>query len=645
MLLEASIPECENAVPPNYIERQDMNRLQWIEKRYGDQINALLKGSGSKATAKAVIERFASFDPSRNKKYTQWVVKTFVNEGLLLDDGTKVEETLGLFIKHFRAIPANKRDINVHATLPDLWDTVAPFVGVTAEELTPSGKEIRRQERKSAYDDSIILADNDDWTVAIPLTDKAAKWWGRGTRWCTTNGSFWNYHREAPLIVIVMADGSKYQAHIYGKNSQFRNSLDRTIHPSDVKKHWKLMGNLVKRLFTEKMKYLEIIPPKFITREMAVAAVEHDGNNIARIPAKYVTIKLCIAAYKLGCDRHFLGWRFPKSVLSIEYLKRKGVDPVDLYSAMPKSEWTPEYAVGVGRKYAYSFREIPKRFQTDKVAEAAVRSHPRSWKSIPKKFMTEDFFIAVVETDPEVFYELPEELRTPKVIYAALDKLPAILRYLPLDTSFITRAQWEALVEKHGSVIRHVPKRYLNRKLYMSAFKSDIRSIEHIPTKYISKNMILRAAMVEPSILDFNSVRMTSHFTRSLCRHVASVSSTALWYIPNKFLSREMILSGLEDGGFSLEGLPEEQIDLEMCRVACKANHSNYNCVPTHLLCDELHNIAYPPEQNEIIPPEFETRSDDLPWAEYMKETTGKDWRANEEYMASIRELFSDEAA
>jgi hypothetical protein len=82
--------------------------------------------------------------------------------------------------------------------------------------------------KQRAYDESTILQEGDGIaTIAIPKTEFAAKWWGRGTKWGTAakeDNCFESYNKEGPLVVIVCPDRSKYQAWCC-RNDKFEDAL------------------------------------------------------------------------------------------------------------------------------------------------------------------------------------------------------------------------------------------------------------------------------------------------------------------------------------------------------------------------------------------------------------------------------------
>jgi hypothetical protein len=162
-------------------------RLHSILNRYGDALMAALRlrepDSVIGETAESLVLRFAKADPSVNKSATQWLIQTFLAHGFLLEDLGKAHSTLTLFRRTRHRLPVEQRDLRYYSTLADVWKAVGTFA---APELAPEGRAARRAERAAVRAESRILIERaDGFTVAVPLTQRAAIWWGRGTRWCT----------------------------------------------------------------------------------------------------------------------------------------------------------------------------------------------------------------------------------------------------------------------------------------------------------------------------------------------------------------------------------------------------------------------------------------------------------------------------
>jgi hypothetical protein len=84
---------------------------------------------------------------------------------------------------------------------------------------------------------AVIYKDTGAVKIVIPKTEEAAKFYGRGTRWCTAGDNdnrFDYYNKQGPLYVIIFrGSGVKWQFHF--ESGQFMDEQDDDLEPSSVK--------------------------------------------------------------------------------------------------------------------------------------------------------------------------------------------------------------------------------------------------------------------------------------------------------------------------------------------------------------------------------------------------------------------------
>ena len=231
-------------------------RLSWALNAYGHFLSSAVvndtspeareveKLSGAQIpehVARMILERA---DPTAAKTMTGWLVKQYAQGALRLEDLGTAYETMDMFHRYARKLPADTRDLGRHGSLADVWEVVSPIAEAEMEKL--SGKAQKALDRDKAYTESRILRqDPDGFTVAVPLTEFAAKWWGRGTRWCTsaTEGNqFWSYHKHAPLFVVVIPQRQlkgKFQLWANRNEVQFMRASDQEVSHLEIRKNWK----------------------------------------------------------------------------------------------------------------------------------------------------------------------------------------------------------------------------------------------------------------------------------------------------------------------------------------------------------------------------------------------------------------------
>lgn len=136
-----------------------------------------------------------------------------------------VRRALARFHDEKDRLPVEQRDIGQYRTVDDLRSIIPTRIAETH----------RRRERESlkaeAYRQSQILYRDGKWMVVRLKGFAAARFWGLGTKWCTTSAEhvYLNYADKGDLVVFLTPHG-KYQ--LAPATRMFRDECD---HPIDVR--------------------------------------------------------------------------------------------------------------------------------------------------------------------------------------------------------------------------------------------------------------------------------------------------------------------------------------------------------------------------------------------------------------------------
>lgn len=152
-----------------------MTRKEWLISTYGEALVKKLSDQGMTFDGASAVNQFMEYDPTRGGRYSQWLISTFMKGGYRFEDLSRARSTLEHFGTFNQRLHEDQRDINRYPALSDVWIAVKPFVEQPAADESLSGKDKRRLERAKAYQESMILVENDDWTVAVPLTSVIEK--------------------------------------------------------------------------------------------------------------------------------------------------------------------------------------------------------------------------------------------------------------------------------------------------------------------------------------------------------------------------------------------------------------------------------------------------------------------------------------
>lgn len=144
--------------------------------------------------------------------------------GLDLAELDEVRAALARFHALKDRLPADRRDIGQYHSVEDL-------IAVMPTRIARSQRRIERESLKSqAYEESDILFQDGRWMVVRLKGFAAARFWGFGTRWCTTMTEhiFWSYAAGGEMLVFLTPHG-KYQ--LATQSRMFRDERDNPVDP------------------------------------------------------------------------------------------------------------------------------------------------------------------------------------------------------------------------------------------------------------------------------------------------------------------------------------------------------------------------------------------------------------------------------
>jgi len=176
-----------------------------------------------------IIDKILQFierrDPTRHKEYTQWMVRQWISDNVLLEDLNR-QNLIGKFdiLKRRNLLAPEYRDINRFKTYTDFEDVIGAY---DMPEEKP--QEVDRGFYRDQYEDN-------DVRVVRPYNEAAACYYGQGTKWCTAGKEFNQFHRynETGELYILLPThpkykGEKYQMHFV--SDQYMNERDEPVSP------------------------------------------------------------------------------------------------------------------------------------------------------------------------------------------------------------------------------------------------------------------------------------------------------------------------------------------------------------------------------------------------------------------------------
>jgi exosome complex RNA-binding protein Rrp4 len=561
----------------NKLPSSHANRHAWALEKHGHLLAEALRNDTSaearaveKLTEGQISAHIVSLimekaDPSQNKGMTAWLVGQYGQGKLRLEDLGTANETLTMFRRYAPRLEKNQRDLGQYPNLAAVWEAVIGFANEEEQHL--SGKAQKALDRDKAYAESRILRqDPDGFTIAVPLTEFAAKWWGRGTRWCTAaeeDNKFWQYHQQAPLIVMVIPQlGLKGKFQLWSSNNDtvLMDATDTEVPKDVVAAKWAHFKDpilhavwsnglalrylpagvhtveLCSRAVAQNGEALKYVPETLRTEEMCRIAVAQDGLAFSDVPEKLRTDAMCKTA--VAQNGSALAWT-PNPLRTEEICRIAVTKNAWALEWVPEHLRTKELCMIAVENYGESLQHVPKHLRRVGVCRLAVSKASWAFRWVPRHIQTEGFYRGALEQNGMALSEVPEHLRTEELCKIA--------------------------VTQNGKALAWVPKELRTENLCRIAIAQNGWSLTHVP----------------------EALR-----TDEMCRIAVSQNGRALAWVPEKFRTEEVCRLAVLQNGWALEHVPEVLRTEEMCRIAVAQNGVALEHVPWGLRTDKICRIA-----------------------------------------------------
>ena len=570
-----------------------------------------------------VFQAYRNADPTSTGACTQWLIRLALAGNLPVEDLSKARETLEAFIAYKARLTAGQRDLGRYDSLGDVWSVIEPFV---RENAATSGKDANRREREAARAESDILLERDGWVVAIPKTERASRWWGRGTRWCTaaeTDNRFAAYAEDGPLVVLVRPDGEKFQWH--GPSGQFMDSADREANV------WTALHDLIQSLDihdplrlalepdaqrreaghpTAPAEVWEAVMDRFHlplnetpwesrTRAVCEIAVTYDDTAFRFAPEGILDADLCLAAVRVrpGALRHMPMLLRSRDVCEVAIQADAGV--VRHVPSTLLDEAMCEFAIRSNARVAIS--RLPRNILTDRllllaiqfdgtilrcideptreICLTAVRQNGRAILYVPVGLADEEMLLAAVRQTPEALWECTPGQRTPAVLAAVAESSPAIaigfMKSEDLTREFCLRA-----VRENGRSLQNVPAALRDREMCEAALASRGEALAHVPPELLTQDLCRNAVEKIGQMIRHVPDHMID---RAMAAAVIRRNGHLLCFIPKRLIDRDLCLAAVGRFGQALEAVPRALRDREICEAAVTDDGHAIRHVPVDL--------------------------------------------------------------
>ena len=486
-------------------------------------------------------------------KYARFLIESFLNDKFLEEDLIGgLESTIGqairLFDKHKSKLPINERSVYalnketgevLYQSPGDLWNSVKQYQGAM------SGKELKKEEQEKIYRETEFIYKDEEtgFQIVSPLTEDSAKWWGKGTRWCTSaekNNRFWTYAKNAPLLILLMpasasTAGNKLQLWKNGNKIQFMDEADNEIELEYIEQNWSALERICRWLND-----LQYIPEEYRTKELCELAIQKDGNALKHVPHSLITKELCKLAVKQ--DEEALLF-VPEELRTLE-----------LY----------EMAVKQNRK---ALRWILKEHITKELCELAVQKNGMALSYVSEEYKTKNMCKLAIQQDGMALLYVPHSLITKELCELAVKQNGEALYYAP--THFITKNMCKLAIQQNGMALLYVPHSLITKELCELSVKQNGEALYYTPTHFITKNMCKLAIQQNGLTLKFISKK---YKTPELCELAVKQNGGALYYAPEYLKTKELCELAVKQNGEALWHVPDKYKTKELCKLAVQQN-------------------------------------------------------------------------
>ena len=508
-----------------------MSRIHKLENIYKEQLEDKDIQNISK-----FIQSVIDADITKGK-YARFLIEAFLNDKFLEEDligglNSTVGQAISLFDKHKSKLPVNERSVYalnqntgkaLYQSPGDLWNNVKQYQG----EL--SGKELKREEQEQVYRETEFVYKDEEtgFQIVSPLTKASAKWWGKGTRWCTSadnNNQFDYYAKQAPLLILLMpnssdnaGNGDKLQYWKNGNDIQFMDEADNEIELEYIEQNWKIL-----KKFIIWINDFNFIPDKYINYDFCYYLVNKNGENFRYIPKEFKTKELCDIVIKQ--KKLFLGY-------------------------VPEDLRTEELCKLTVQQNGMSLEFVPKEYKTKELCELAIKNNGMAIMFVPDEYKTDEMYLKAIQSNGYILYYIPEHLKTKEVCINA-----------------VHNNEWS---------ITAVPKQWQTEELYKMAIHKNEQIIPLIPPHMFSSFEICE--LVIQCDKENNKERKSffgyipeEYKTKELYQLAVKSNGEALEYIPEEFRTQELCELAVQSNGMALLHVPEKFKTFKICKMAAE---------------------------------------------------------------------------
>lgn len=215
------------------------------------------------------------------------------------------------------------------------------------------------------------------------------------------------------------------------------------------------------------------------------------------------------------------------------------------------------------------------------------------------RLMTE---LGIHSSDPvERFWENPcadalqalgKAKQTEEMVLAAIEndsRCEPSLEYRPIlkyvSKRKLTREICLAACRKSGWNIKQTPEVYLDEEMCLAAVKSTPQALAVVPERFVTVEICRLSVENDATGAALGHVPVAileGPYGQELCESAVRTAPKAVSHVPNKYLTKEMMLSAVERDAMAISYLPKNKISLELASIAIEGTQPTYTFTDSH---------------------------------------------------------------
>lgn len=571
-----------------------MDRHSHLAVKYAAALRVAAGRCGPAEDPSARVARVAAADPTPKARHAEALVRWHCRGSLEATEAdlARARTVLERFEALKSGLPESLRNPARLSGPQELADALSASAG------RASGKELDRRSARKARAESEILFESSEGIVAAPRTASAARWWGRGTKWCTStrrvdDSHFATYHAEGEVFVLALRDGRKFQWH--SASRQRKDSSNSDVEAADILKAAPFLVQAPRALIHLGLSdpHLDPASPAWpIPAAEALEAVRSSPCALERISEQ--TDALCLASVRRWPNtlEHV---RFPTRRIEEAAVRARGcalefvrspdeaivrlalrTDPCAIAFAAPQTEELRLLAV---RGHHDAISHVPN--PSAAVRRAAVRAWP--WSIVHIQNPDADLRVMAVQRDPTSIAAIldPDEA----LCRLAVSRLGIALADVPVCMR--TSELCALAVKKDPLALEHVPESERDRLMVLSAVARDGRALKFVR----SPNARVTRTAVANSAAALRTAK-AEHLDGAVVAEALSRNGNALAFLKHgakrRFMTAEAVLAAVSSVGQALRHAPPRLRTPEICAAAVARHGGALAYVPAALRTREL---------------------------------------------------------